>query len=152
MSTGIDIVKQQIKIAAGNQLDIDRDDITIKSHALECRINAEDPVIFLPSPGTIHELRFPHGPAFRVDEGIYEGYNVPFYYDSLLMKFITWGKGREEAIFRMKRALAESPIKGVKTTIPLHRAVLEDKDFLSGMYSTSLLNKLELKNKILEKC
>ncbi len=152
MSTGIDIVKQQIKIAAGNQLDIDQDDIIMKSHALECRINAEDPVRFLPSPGTIQELRLPHGPAVRVDEGIYEGYTVPFYYDSLLMKFITWGKGREEAITRMRRALAESRIKGLKTTIPLHRAILEDEDFLSGMYSTNMLNKPELKNKILEKC
>ncbi|MEQ8162496.1 MAG: biotin carboxylase N-terminal domain-containing protein [Smithellaceae bacterium] len=151
MATGIDIVKQQIKIAAGNQLDIDQDDITMKSHALECRINAEDPVKFLPSPGTIQKLRYPHGPAVRVDEGIYEGYTVPFYYDSLLMKLITWGKGREESITRMKRALTELRIKGLKTTIPLHQAVLEDDDFLSGMYSTDLLNKPELKNKIKEK-
>ena len=150
MSTGIDIVKQQIKIAAGNQLDIDQDDITMKSHALECRINAEDPVTFLPSPGTIQKLRYPHGPAVRIDEGIYEGYTVPFYYDSLLMKLITWGKGREEAIARMKRALGELHISGLKTTIPLHRAVLEDEDFLAGTYTTDLLNKPELKNKIKE--
>lgn len=150
MSTGIDVVKQQIKIAAGNQLDIDQDDINMKSHALECRINAEDPVTFLPSPGTIQKLRLPHGPAVRIDEGIYEGYTVPFYYDSLLMKLITWGKGREEAITRMRRSLMELKVSGLKTTIPLHRAVLEDEDFLSAAYTTDLLDKPELKSKIVE--
>jgi acetyl-CoA carboxylase biotin carboxylase subunit len=150
ISAGIDLVKQQIKIAAGNQLDINQDDISIKLHAMECRINAEDPVTFLPSPGTITKLRYPLGPSVRIDEGIYEGYTVPFYYDSLLMKLMTWGRGRDEAIARMRRALGELRISGIKTTIPLHRAVLEDDDFLSGTYTTDLLDKPTLKNKIME--
>ncbi len=148
LSTGIDIVKQQIRIAAGNQLDINQDDVALKRHAIECRINAEDPVTFMPAPGTIEKLRLPLGPGIRIDEGIYEGYSVPFYYDSLLMKLMSWGKTREEAISRMKRALGELKVKGVKTTIPLHRAVLEDEDFVCGKYTTDLLNKPELKDKI----
>jgi biotin carboxylase len=151
ISAGIDLVKQQIKIAAGNQLDISQDDIAVKLHAMECRINAEDPVTFFPSPGTITKLRYPLGPSVRIDEGIYEGYTAPFYYDSLLMKLMTWGRGRDEAIARMKRALGELRISGIKTTIPLHRAVLEDDDFLSGTYTTDLLEKPELKKKIMEK-
>jgi acetyl/propionyl-CoA carboxylase alpha subunit len=147
--TGYDLVKQQIRIAAGNQLDINQDDVRMQRHAIECRINAEDPVNFMPSPGKIQKLRFPHGPGIRIDEGVYEGYSVPYQYDSLLMKLLSWGKSREDAISRMKRALAELRIDGVSTTIPLHRVVLEDEDFLEGKYTTGLLKKSDILNKVI---
>lgn len=150
LTTGLDLVKEQIKIAAGNHLDINQDDIRAQHHAIECRINAEDPVNFLPSPGKIQNLRFPLGYGIRVDEGIYEGCLVPHQYDSLLMKLISWGKSREDAISRMKRALAESRIEGIKTTIPLHRVILENEDFLEGTYTTGLLQKNDIHNKMLD--
>ncbi len=149
LATGFDLVKEQINIAAGNPLGIEQDDIRMQRHAIECRINAEDPVRFIPSPGTIKKLRVPLGPGVRIDEGIYEGYTVPHYYDSLLMKLLSWGKTRDEAIARMKRALGEMRIEGVKTTVPLHRVVLEDEDFVSGKYTTELLNKNDIREKVM---
>lgn len=148
LTTGYDIVKEQIKIAAGNQLDINQDDVRIQQHAIECRINAEDPVNFMPSPGRIKKMRLPLGFGIRVDEGIYEGYFVPHQYDSLLMKLISWGKSREDAISRMKRALGELIIDGIKTTIPLHRIILEDDDFLEGKYTTTLLQIKDIDKKV----
>ena len=148
LSTGIDLVREQIRIAEGEPLDIDQDDIRLHQHAIECRINAEDPVSFLPSPGVIQKLRLPLGPGIRIDEGIYEGCSVPFYYDSLLMKLMSWGKTRDAAVSRMRRALGELRIRGVKTTVPLHRAILDDPDFLGGDYTTDLLNKPEIRKSV----
>ena len=148
MATEVDLVKAQIKIAAGNPLDIDQDDIRMQRYAIECRINAEDPVTFLPSPGTINKLRLPLGPGVRIDEGVYEGYTVPHYYDSLLMKLICWGRTRDSAIGRMQRALKELRIEGIKTTTPILRAVLDDDDFQSGRYTTDLLNKNSIREKV----
>jgi acetyl-CoA carboxylase biotin carboxylase subunit len=147
--TGVDIVKEQIRIAAGEPLSLNQDDIRVDGHAIECRINAEDVTRnFIPSPGIITKLRLPHGPNIRIDEGIYENYDVPFYYDSLLMKLITSGKSRDEAISRMRRALGELHIKGIKTTAPLHQIIIDDEDFKEGKYTTSLLTKPELMNKL----
>ena len=149
MVTGIDIVREQIRIAAGEELSIGQDDISMKRHAIECRINAEDANrFFMPSPGLINQLRLPHGLGIRIDEGVYEGYNFPIHYDSLLMKLMSVGKTREEAILRMQRALGELEIRGVKTTIPFHHIILKEEDFVNGSYTTDLAGKPEIRNKL----
>lgn len=149
MVTGTDIVCEQIRIAAGEELRFNQNDIVFRQHALECRINAEDVTCsFLPSPGLIEHLRFPLGPGIRIDEGIYEGYNLPSHYDSLIAKLITTGNSRGEAIQRMKRALRETAIQGVKTTIPFHKTVLESEAFLSGRYTTALAESDEIQGKL----
>lgn len=140
--TGIDLVKSQIKIADNIKLDFTQNDIEIKYHAIECRINAEDPDNnFLPSPGRIKKLVLPGGPGIRIDTHIYEGYFVPPFYDSLIMKLISFGRTREEAIERMKRALNEIVIEGVKTTIPLYKKIFSNPIFLSGRYYVGFLDK-----------
>ncbi|MCD4847643.1 MAG: acetyl-CoA carboxylase biotin carboxylase subunit [Candidatus Aegiribacteria sp.] len=141
--TGVDLVKEQIKIASGKPLSLKQSDIGINGAAIECRISAEDPETFLPSVGLIKELIEPSGPGIRVESGIAEEYDVPVYYDPLLSKVITWGKDREEAIVRMLRALNEYKIKGVKTTIPFHRRVLVNKAFSSGNYDTGIVPQIE---------
>jgi len=147
--TGIDIIREQIRIAEGEELSFNQDDIRMKVHALECRINAEDALRnFMPSPGIIEKLRLPQGPGLRIDEGVFEGYNFPFYYDSLMMKLMSVGKTRADAIARMKRALAELELTGPKTTIPFHHAVLDAEEFLSGNYTTDLADRPEIKNKL----
>jgi len=147
--TRIDIVKQQIRIAAGEELGYTQDDIRFGTHALECRINAEDPFHgFLPSSGTISRLRFPHGLGIRIDEGVYEGYEVPFYYDSLLVKLATWGKTRDEAIGRMRRALGEMVVEGIQTTLPFHREVMQDEQFKRGQYTTAFVEERGIVEKL----
>ncbi len=141
--TGVDLVKEQIRIASGEHLSLKQTDIGINGAAIECRISAEDPETFLPSVGLIRELIEPSGPGIRVESGIAEDYDVPVYYDPLLSKVITWGKDREEAIARMLRALNEYKIKGVKTTIPFHRRVLVNKAFSSGNYDTGIVPQIE---------
>lgn len=140
--TGIDIIKEQIKLAAGLPLEFKQSQIRQFGHAIECRINAEDPERFIPSPGKITFLAIPSGPGIRVDTAIYTGYMVPAHYDSLIAKLIAHGKDRSEAIAKMKRALDEFIIEGVKTTIPFHKKVLENPDFLSGNYNTNFLEKI----------
>jgi acetyl-CoA carboxylase biotin carboxylase subunit len=120
MITGVDIVKEQLSIAAGNKLSFTQDDIKITGHAMECRINAENPDNFMPSPGPINKLHWPGGPGVRVDTHIYAGYNVPPHYDSMIAKLITHGCNRDVAISRMQGALSEAAIDGIKTNIPLH--------------------------------
>jgi acetyl-CoA carboxylase, biotin carboxylase subunit len=133
MITQIDLVKAQIRVAAGEPLWLTQDDIVLNGHAIECRINAEDPEKnFMPCPGTIDGYIPPGGPGVRVDSHVYSGYKIPPYYDSLLGKLIVWGETRDEAIERMKRALSEYAITGVKTTIPFHLAVLESPAFRAG--------------------
>ena len=151
--TGIDIVKAMIKIAAGEELTLKQEDVEIKGHAIECRINAEDPLNdFVPCPGKIKLYRSPGGPGVRIDSGVCGGAEIPPYYDSMISKLITYGNSREEAIARMKRALKEYVIIGVKTNMPFHRAVLEEENFLKGNISTHYVeqNMNKLKEKMVK--
>lgn len=143
MVTGIDLVKAQIRVAAGEKLTITQQDVHIKGAAIECRINAEDPDNnFMPSPGTIEELNLPGGFGVRVDTHIYAGYKISPYYDSMVAKLIVVGEDRSEAISRMRRALEEFYISPIKTTIALHNDILTDPVFLEGKVSTHFLDKL----------
>lgn len=139
MITGVDIVKQQILIAAGERLKLRQKDIVFRGHALECRINAEDPFTFAPSPGRITSYHPPGGPGVRVDSHVYQGYFVPPNYDSLIGKVITFGDSREQAIARMRSALSEMVVEGIKTNIPLHQELLMDTAFLQGGVSIHYL-------------
>jgi acetyl-CoA carboxylase, biotin carboxylase subunit len=132
--TGLDLVREQIRIAAGEKLGYTQEDITFEGWAIECRINAEDPETFAPSPGKVTEFHAPGGLGVRLDSGLYAGYSIPPYYDSLIGKLIVHGKTREEALLRLKRSLQEMVIGGVKTTNPLHLALLEEEAFTSGDY------------------
>src|SRR5512139_456577 len=139
--TGIDIVKEQIRIAAGLPLEIKQTQVKFSGHAIECRINAEDPERFIPCPGKITFLALPGGPGVRVDTAAYNGCVIPTHYDSLVAKLVVHGRNREEAISRMKRALDEFIIEGIKTTIPFHKKVLNDPDFYNGIFTTSFVEK-----------
>jgi acetyl-CoA carboxylase biotin carboxylase subunit len=130
--TGVDIVKEQLRIAAGEPLGYRQDQIRIHGHALECRLNAEDPDTFVPSPGTITQYHAPGGPGIRVDSHLYNGYRVPPNYDSMIGKLIAHGETRAAAIARMRNALAELVIEGIKTNAPLHRRILGDAGFIAG--------------------
>ncbi len=131
--TGLDLVKEQIRIAAGERLGLKQNDIHFNGHAIECRINAEDPSKnFMPNPGTVEDLRLPGGPGIRVDTHLYSGYRIPPFYDSLIAKLIAHDSTRNNAIYRMKRALDEFVIKGIKTTIPFHKRIMGDERFLRG--------------------
>ena len=135
-----DLVKLQIKLATGEQLKFDSEDIKICGSAIECRINAEDPAVdFMPSPGKITELVLPGGPGVRVDTHIYSGYTIPTFYDSLIAKLICFGHNRKEAIARLKRALDEFVIDGIKTTIPLYRKIAANGYFAKGDYTTDFI-------------
>ena len=135
--TGIDIVKEQIRIARGRPLRFDQEDVTMNGWSIECRINAEDPYNnFLPSTGTITHSIQPNGPGVRVDTGIYPGFEITPYYDSLISKLIVWGETRGQAILRMRRALAEYKIIGVRTNIPFHQNLLEQHRFIAGQFDT----------------
>ncbi len=142
MVTGIDLVKEQIRISAGRTLDIEQKDVEMIGHAIECRINAEDPEDFRPSPGTIAFYYAPGGPGIRVDSAAYESYFIPPFYDSMVAKLIAHGRDRDEALARMIRALDEFVIDGVKTTIPLHQRILATMKFKKGEYSTNFLEEM----------
>jgi acetyl-CoA carboxylase biotin carboxylase subunit len=142
MVTGLDLVKAQLQIAAGEPLAITQADVRLSGHSIECRINAEDPDRFLPSPGRVTNYRPPGGPGVRVDSHAYIGYVIPPFYDSLLGKVIVHGRDRAEAIARMQRALDEMVVQGVQTTIPFHQKVLRNSDFLAGRTSTRFLERL----------
>jgi len=141
MITGVDIVKEQIRVAAGEPLAHKQDQIQIRGHAMECRINAEDPNSFMPSPGTISEFHAPGGLGVRVDSHIYRGYRVPPYYDSMIGKLIVHGENRDEAIARMLMALGECVIEGIKTNIPLHQELFKDSAFQMGGTNIHYLEK-----------
>ena len=142
MISGVDIVKEQIRAAAGQRLSVKQDDIRLFGHAIECRINAEDPDRdFMPFAGKIEGYIAPGGFGVRVDSHAYTGYSIPPYYDSMVGKLICWGKDREDARLRMLRALNEYVITGIKTTIPFHREILNDETFISGNFNTSFLEK-----------
>jgi acetyl-CoA carboxylase, biotin carboxylase subunit len=143
MLTGVDLVKEQIRIAAGDPLSLAQEDVPMVGHAMEFRINAEDPdQDFMPSPGEISRLEVPGGPGVRVDSAIYQGYQIPPFYDSLVGKLIVWALTREEAISRARRALREYRLEGIKTTIPLHLMLLKGEAFRSGEYHTGYLEEL----------
>jgi len=143
---GADLVKEQIRVAAGEPLGFGQDDVHLRGSAIECRISAEDPARdFFPSPGTITTLRTPSGPGVRNDSGVYEGWRVPLEYDPLIAKLIVWGRDRDEAISRGRRALDFFVIEGIKTTIPLHRRILDDPDFVAGRLSTRFMERFAAK-------
>jgi acetyl-CoA carboxylase biotin carboxylase subunit len=141
MITGVDIVREQIRIASGEPLHYTQDDIKINGHAMECRINAEDPNTFMPSPGTITAYHAPGGPGVRVDSHIYNGYRVPPYYDSMIGKLITHGEDRHTAMARMRNALSEIVIEGIKTNIPLQQELVTDAGFQAGGTNIHYLEK-----------
>ncbi|CBW29297.1 acetyl-CoA carboxylase biotin carboxylase subunit [Haemophilus influenzae] len=141
MITGVDLVKEQLRIAAGLQLSYKQEDIKVKGHAMECRINAEDPKTFLPSPGKVAHLHSPGGLGVRWDSHVYGGYTVPPHYDSMIAKLITYGDTRDVAIRRMQNALSETIIDGIKTNIPLHELILEDENFQKGGANIHYLEK-----------
>ncbi len=148
MITGLDLVQQQIHIAAGDKLTLRQKDIVLNGHAIECRINAEDPYNFIPSPGTIERFHMPGGPGVRIDTHAYGGYVVPPYYDSMICKLITHGATREQAIARMRIALSEMSVQGIKTNIPLHADLMADAAFhLGGTSIHYLEEKLGISSK-----
>lgn len=130
--TGIDLVKQQLLIASNQPFDLDQEEIKIHGHAIECRINAEDPQTFMPCPGKVQVFHAPGGPGIRVDSHLYQGYVVPPYYDSLIAKIITFGENRSVALARMRNALQELVVDGIKTNIPLHQEIINEEAFLKG--------------------
>jgi len=140
--TGIDLVKEQIKIASDIPFTIQQQDIVLHGHAIECRINAEDPKTFMPSPGTIKLLHQPGGPGIRFDSHLYSSYTVPPHYDSMVGKLISYGKTRQEAIAKLRQALDEIIIDGIKTNIELHRRILQDKQFIAGGTNIHYLEKM----------
>lgn len=141
MVTGLDLVKEQIRIAGREELGYTQKDISFRGSAIECRINAECPDTFLPSPGKLNTFHPPTGVGVRVDTAAYNEYVVTPYYDSLIAKIVTWGRDRQESISRMKRALEMTVVEGVQTTIPLHQRILRDEDFRAGRYNTRFLDR-----------
>ncbi len=141
MISGLDLVREQIRIAAGEPMGYTQEDIHFSGHAIECRITAEDPETFTPSPGKVEVFHQPGGLGVRVDSALYAGYRVPPHYDSLIAKLIAYGKTRDEAIARMRRALMEFVITGIKTTIPLHQKILENPEFQAGDYTIHWLER-----------
>jgi acetyl-CoA carboxylase biotin carboxylase subunit len=141
MVTGIDIVKEQIRVAAGERLSFKQNDVTFSGHAIECRVNAEDPDTFIPSPGLIHVFSVPGGPGVRLETFAHSDCTISPYYDSLIAKIIVHGRDRTEAIARMRRTLEMTVIEGIRTTIPLHLRILNDPDFVAGRLSTSFMER-----------
>lgn len=146
MICGVDIIREMIRIAAGESLSFNQDDITLNGHAIECRINAESPDTFAPSPGRITEFHTPGGLGVRVDSALYAGYTVPPYYDSLVAKLIVHAGNREDCLLRLRRALDEMVVSGIETTIPLHQRVIDDPTFQAGDYDVHWLEKLVAHN------
>ena len=146
MITGIDLIAEQIRVAAGEKLTVNKERLRFRGHAIEIRINAEDPDTFMPSPGTITQFHAPGGLGVRFDSAIYQGYAIPPYYDSMVGKLIVHGRNREECLRRLERAIRETVIVGVKTTLPLHQWILQQPEFISGEYTIKWLEQ-ELENK-----
>jgi acetyl-CoA carboxylase biotin carboxylase subunit len=141
MVTGIDIVKEQIRIAAGERLGFKQGEVTFTGHSIECRINAEDPDTFVPSPGTIHVFSVPGGPGVRLETLAHSECTISPYYDSMIAKIIVHGRDRQEAIARMRRTLEMTVIDGIKTNIPMHLRILNDSEFVAGKLSTSYMER-----------
>ncbi len=140
--TGIDLVREQIRIASGAPLGLTQDDIVIQGHAIECRINAENPETFVPCPGLVTDYHAPGGLGVRVDSGLYAGYSIPPYYDSMVAKLIVNGSSRNECLMRLRRSLEEFVVGGIDTTIPLHRRIIGEQAFIDGDYDIHWLEKL----------
>jgi acetyl-CoA carboxylase biotin carboxylase subunit len=147
MVTGIDIVKEQIRIAAGERLSFKQSEVTFTGHSIECRVNAEDPETFAPSPGTIHAFSVPGGPGVRIDTFAHAECTVPPYYDSMIAKIIVHGRDRQEAIARMRRVLEMTVIEGISTTVPLHLKILNEADFHAGRLNTGFMDRFMPKQK-----
>ncbi len=141
MITGVDLIAEQIRIAAGEKLSLNKENIKLRGHAIEVRINAEDPDTFVPSPGKIKQFHAPGGLGVRFDSAIYTGYSIPPYYDSMIGKLIVHGRTRDEAIKRLRRAIVETVVDGVKTTLPLHQWIIDEEAFLTGDYNIHWLEK-----------
>src|SRR5437016_2644899 len=141
MVTGIDIVKEQIRIAAGERLSFKQSDVTFTGHSIECRINAEDPDTFVPSPGVIHAFSVPGGPGVRFETFAHSECTVSPYYDSMIAKIIVHGRDRQEAVARMRRTLEMTVVEGIKTSVPLHLRILDDPEFVAGKLSTSFMER-----------
>jgi len=149
--TGIDLVREQIRVAWGEKLSFTQEDISWDGHSIECRVYAEDPDNnFLPSPGTITRLRIPQGPGIRDDGGVYEGAEVSIYYDPMISKFAVYGRNRAEAIDRMRRALQEYGIGGIKTTLSFFREIMEDEEFIAGQLDTGFIGRFNERKKVAE--
>jgi len=147
MVTGIDIVKEQIRIAAGERLSFRQSEVTFTGHSIECRVNAEDPETFAPSPGVIHAFSVPGGPGVRVDTFAHSECTIPPYYDSLIAKIVVHGRDRQEALARMRRTLEMTVIEGIRTSVPLHLKILDDPDFQAGRLSTAFMERFMPKPK-----
>jgi acetyl-CoA carboxylase biotin carboxylase subunit len=141
MVTGIDLIKEQIRIAAGEPISFTQDDVQVVGHAIECRINAEDPETFAPSPGKIRSFHLPGGPGIRVDTACYAEATVPPHYDSMIAKVVAHGNTRGEAILRMRRALESLVIEGIRSNVPLQQRILTDEDFVRGRLSTAFMER-----------
>jgi acetyl-CoA carboxylase biotin carboxylase subunit len=141
MISGLDLVREQIRVAQGDGLTVTQDKVVLSGHAIECRINAEDPETFVPSPGLVKNYVAPGGMHVRVDSGLYAGYRVPPYYDSMIGKLIVYGADREECIRRLRRALEEFVVEGMKTTVPLHQRIVETPEFAAGDYTIKWLER-----------
>jgi len=151
MITGIDLAREQLRIASGKDLQFGQEDVKGRGWAMECRINAEDALNnFMPAPGKIVKYAEPGGPGIRVDSGVYPGFTIPPYYDSLIAKLIAWGRNRNECMQRMERALWEFQISGVKTNIPFHEVVLNNPNFIAGNYTTAFIEKEKIAPQVQE--
>jgi pyruvate carboxylase subunit A len=149
--TGLDLAREQLKVASGLELSYGQEDINPRGHAIECRINAEDPLNnFSPAPGRIARYAEPSGPGVRIDSGVYQGFTIPPFYDSMIAKLIVWGENRSFAISRMKRALWEYQIGGVKTNIPFHEVVMNHPQWLIGDYNTSYIPQYKIMDKVIQ--
>ena len=141
MITGLDLVREQLRVAHGGSIGFEQSDVTFSGHAIECSINAENPRTFRPSPGLIKDFHTPGGLGVRVDSGVYQGYRIPPYYDSLIGKLIVHGKNRNECLMRLKRCLSEFVVEGVETTIPLFSDLVTQPDIANGLYDIHWLEK-----------
>ena len=143
MVTSTDLVKNQILVANGNKLNLTQDEIKIKGHSIECRINAEHPENFIPSPGKVIKYHQPGGLGVRVDSAVYQGYSIPPHYDSMIAKLITFGDNRHDCIQKMKRALEEYVIIGIDTNIQLHQKIIQSDEFISGNYDINYMSRFD---------
>ena len=141
LQAGIDLVKEQIKVAFGEKLDFKQEDVNLSGCSIECRINAEHPESFIPSPGKITQYHQPGGLVIRVDSAVYDGYLIPSHYDSMIGKLITYGSNREDAMKKMKRALEEYVIMGINTNIQLHQKIIQTDEFTKGNYDINFMSK-----------
>jgi len=149
--TGVDLAREQLRVASGLELEYEQDDIHPRGHAIECRINAEDPLNnFAPAPGKISRYAEPSGPGIRIDSGVYRGFTIPPFYDSMIAKLIVWAEDRPRCIARTKRALWEFQIGGVRHNIPFHQVVMDHPQFVKGDYTTSFIPQYDILNKVVD--